>query len=265
MTYALVTGASSGIGAEFARQLAKQGKNLILVARRLDRLTLLAKELRDAYHVNSIVHAQDLSIPDAAELLYRFVHENHYDIDLVINNAGFGLVGSIQNLSVTEEQAMLYLNIVTLQVLTHLFINDFVKRKEPSGIINVASTAAFQPVPYMATYAASKAFVLHFTEAIAAEYQNTPVRIMALCPGLTTTEFQQVARIKEGKSVKVEMTPQAVVALALRAYQSGKVVVIPGFFNKVLANSIKWVPRQAVRRIGALLVQKTLLNSGDHS
>ncbi len=263
MTYALVTGASSGIGAEFARQLAQQGKNLILVARRLDRLTLLATRLQEAHHVNVIIHTQDLSLPDAAQQLYHFIHDNNYDLDLVINNAGFGLVGPMQHLSVTEEQAMLYLNVVTVQGLTHLFMNDFVQRKAPSGIINVASTAAFQAVPYMATYAATKAFVLHFTEAVAAEYQDTPVRIMALCPGLTTTEFQQVAGIKDGKSVKVEMTPHAVVTLALRAYQAGKVVVIPGIFNKALASSIKWMPRQVVRHAGASLVKKTLLDSGD--
>lgn len=263
MTYALLTGASSGIGAEFARQLAQQGNNLILVARRLDRLTKLAKELQDTHHVNVIIHSQDLSVPDAAQQLYRFVKESNYCVDLVINNAGFGLVGSMENLSVTEEQTMLYLNVVTLQVLTHLFIADFAKRKERSGIINVASTAAFQAVPYMATYAATKAFVLHFTEAIAAEYKNTPVRIMALCPGITTTEFQQVAGIKEAKSIKVEMTPHDVVTHALRAYQAGEVVVIPGLFNKALATSIKWVPRNVVRDTAARLVKKSLLDSGD--
>ncbi len=263
--YALVTGASSGIGAEFASQLAKQGKDLILVARRQARLASLANELKQAYNVDVVVYTQDLSLPEAAQTLYEWVQEHGYAIDLLVNNAGFGLVGAVQELSADKQESMLLLNMVCLQVLTRLFVADFLTKNEPAGIINVASTAAFQAVPYMATYAATKAFVLHFTEALAAELRDTKVHVMALCPGLTATEFQQTAGMASGQSVKAEMTPKDVVQAGLSAYRRRQVVVIPGLFNKVLAAFVKWVPRRVLRYFSARLVKKTLLDAGGTS
>lgn len=186
----LITGASTGIGTSFAEEYAKRNHNLVLVARSEDKLQALAKRLSEAHGISAHVFAQDLSKPDSAEKVVQFCDEKNLQIDLLINNAGFGMLGDFLSHELSRLEEMITLNALTLVKLSRLFATKFAERKS-GGIINVASTAAFQPVPNMAVYAATKAFVLSFSEAIAFELKEKGVRVMALCPGGTDTHFSK--------------------------------------------------------------------------
>lgn len=245
---ALVTGASAGLGVEFARQLAKRGHSLVLVARRKERLEELAKELGNARAV-----AIDLSKKDAAAKLLADVAKNGEVVDLLVNNAGFGLIGWFAELDASREQQMIDLNVATLTDLCRAVAPAMIERKS-GGIINVASTAAFQPGPKMAVYFATKAFVLSLSEALHEELKRHGVKVSCLCPGPTRTEFGDVAGFGgNGMFDKVAMEAPAVVAAGLDGLDKNKAVVIPGLVNKAGAFSGRLVPRSIVRKIAGAI------------
>jgi uncharacterized protein len=241
---ALVTGASAGLGVEFARQLSKRGYALVLAARRKDRLEELAAELGNARAV-----AVDLSKASAAAKLMADIEANGETIDLLVNNAGFGLIGRFAELDAKRERQMIDLNIGVLTDLCRAVAPGMIERKA-GGIINVASTAAFQPGPKMALYFATKAFVLSLTEALHEELKPHGIKVSCLCPGPTRTEFGDFAGFGgNGLFDKVAMEAPEVVAVGLRGLDKNKAVVVPGILNKLSANSGRFAPRAVVRKI----------------
>jgi uncharacterized protein len=250
---ALITGASSGIGAAFARALAKQGTNLILVARSEDKLRDLATTLTNQYPIRADVLSADLSRPEARQELFAATQQLAHPIDILINNAGFATYGSFDNLDPEREQQEILLNVAAVVDLTHRFLPAMLVRHSGS-IINVASTAAFQPTPYMAVYGASKAFVLSFSEALWAEYRSKGIRVLALCPGPTSTDFFNVVGTEDAALGSKE-TPEKVVQVALQALKRGRPSVISGRRNTLMANSVRFVPRAMVARMGVGMMQ----------
>lgn len=242
---ALVTGASGGIGEAFARELAARGASVVLVARRKDRLEALARELKRAHGVKAVAFSQDLTAAGAADALFKAAQKKKLRIDLLVNNAGFGLGGDFAEQPPARVTEMLELNVVTLAALTRLFLPGMLERGR-GGVVNVASTAAFQPLPYFAAYAASKAFVLSFSEALWEECRGRGVTVMALCPGATVTEFWSVAGLE---ALPGSQTPEQVVATALQGLDDGKSHVISGWMNYALAHVSRAVPREVVTRI----------------
>lgn len=229
----LITGASGGIGEAFARQLAAQGKNLILVARSEDKLNALAGDLSSQHGVQTHVIAADLARPDAAAPILEETERLDLAVDLLINNAGYGKGGEFTELSFDVQANMIRLNVNTLVELTYFYLPAMRQRRR-GGVINVGSTASFQPVPYMSVYGATKAFVLSFSEALAQEVAADGVTVTALCPGGTATGFQAMAGVWEEQRETMH-TPDEVAAIALRAFERGKASVIPGIRNNVLA------------------------------
>jgi short-subunit dehydrogenase len=247
----LVTGASSGIGEEFARRLAERGHDVTVVARRVDRLEQLAKELTDKHGGRVEVVAADLETPRGRAAIAKMLRERFPWI--LVNNAGFATRGRFAELDQARERGELQLNVVTLHELSLATLPGLVAAGT-GGIINVASTAAFQPLPYMATYAATKAFVLNFSEALAEEVRGSGVRVMALCPGATRTEFGDVAGVNDYMElVGGGMSTQRCVAIALRAFDRGHAICIPGAFNAVLSHGPRIAPRFGVRRIAGAI------------
>ena len=243
---ALVTGASSGIGEDFARQLAARGHDLTLVARRADRLHALAKTLRHDHGIRVMVHPADLETPAGrAPVAHMLRTKGPW---LLVNNAGFGSRGRFVDLDPDRELAEVQLNVVALHEFTAAVLAGNVAAGR-GAVVNVASTAAYQPIPHMATYAATKAFVLHFTEAIAEELHGTGVRALALCPGPTRTEFDGVAEVESLLDKSIPMTSEAVVRSALGALDAGHAICVPGARNLILAQAPRLVPRAAMRRI----------------
>ena len=241
---ALVTGASAGLGVEFARQLSKRGHALVLVARRKERLEELAKELGNARAV-----AIDLSKASATAKLMADLEANGETVDLLVNNAGFGLIGRFAALDAKREREMIDLNVGTLTDLCRAVAPGMIERKS-GGIINVASTAAFQPGPKMAVYFATKAFVLSLTEAIHEELKPHGIKVSCLCPGPTRTEFGDVAGFGgNGLFDRVAMNAAEVVETGLKGLDSNDAVVVPGWTNKVTAASTRFAPRSVVRKI----------------
>ena len=247
----LITGASMGIGAEFARELSRRGAQLILVARSEERMEKLANELGGA-----TVIAQDLTQPGAARALFDAITARDLSVDVLINNAGFGTHGLFTEIPLETQRAAIDLNIGALVELTHTFLPMIERRS--GGIIQVASTAAFQAVPSMAVYAASKAFVLSFSEALWGEYRERGVRVLALCPGATDTPFFE--RAGEAAALGKKAPPDAVVQLALRAFDKNKSHVIHGTKNFLLAQSNRLASRETVVKISARLMMKSQAN-----
>jgi len=245
---ALVTGASAGLGVEFARQLSKRGYRLVLAARRKDRLDELSSELGNARAVGI-----DLSKPTAADNLMADLDDNGETVELLVNNAGFGLVGSFAELNSRLERQMIDLNAGTLSDLCRAVAPAMIERRS-GGIINVASIAAFQPGPKMAVYFATKAFVLSLTEALHEELKPHGVKVSCLCPGPTRTEFGEVAGFG-GNAVfdRVAMGASEVVEIGLKGYEANRAVVIPGWMNKVTAASTRFAPRSVVRKVAGAI------------
>lgn len=240
----LITGASAGLGAQFARQLAGRGERLVLVARRKDRLDTLASELGNARGV-----ALDLGEPGAAGRLLADIADHGERVATLINNAGFGLWGRFVELDADRQRAMIDLNCGALVELCHGVLPAMRERGE-GAILNIGSTAAFQPGPGMAVYFATKAFVLSFSEALHEELKGTGVRVTALCPGPTATEFGEVAGFKaKGLFEKLSATPAEVVAAGLKALDKGKAVAIPGLVNRIGAQAHRFVPRTFMRKV----------------
>lgn len=247
MKTTLITGASEGIGEVFARQLAARKENLVLVARSEEKLNALCNELGRAHNVNCQTIALDLSDASAARRLFGETERRGLHVDTLINNAGFGSMGDFLSLDLARELNMIDLNVKTLVELTYLYLAPMRKRRRGT-IINVASTAAFQPVPYMATYAATKAFVLSFTEALWDENRHYNIRVMALCPGATETNFFAAAGVKK-PPFRIAQTAEDVVATALRGLDGGKGHIISGWINYVQTQAERLVPRSVVTRI----------------
>jgi len=250
--HALVTGASSGIGAAFAAALRARGSRLVLVARRAQRLSELSSSLGGPPDV--AVVPLDLTLPDAVPRLLAFLSEHHITIDLLINNAGVGWTGRFVDQSEESVQQIIDLNVSALVSLTRALLPGMIERGKGS-IVNVVSTSAFQAVPFLNIYAASKAFVLSFTEALATELQGTGVRVQALCPGLTESEFHETSGTDKTAFTRTKMMPAAAVAeQSLRALDRGRPLrLIPGWHNRAVAGAQRFVPRALVRGIGAKL------------
>ena len=245
---ALVTGASAGLGVEFARQLAKRGHSLVLAARRKDRLEELARELGNARAV-----AIDLSAPGAAAKLIADLAAHGEIGDILINNAGFGLIGQFAELSDEREREMVDLNAGVLTELCRAVVPGMIERRS-GGIINVASTAAFQPGPKMAVYFATKAFFLSLTEALHEELKPHGIKVSCLCPGPTRTEFGEVAGFGgNGLFDRVAMNAAEVVTAGLAGLDHNEAVVIPGLINKIGAVSGRFAPRSVVRKIAGAI------------
>jgi len=244
----LITGASAGLGAEFARQLSKRGQRLVLAARRKERLDALAAEVGNARTIEI-----DLSEPGAAARLVADVEAAGETIETLINNAGFGLRGRFVDLDAAREREMIDLNCGALTDLCRAVVPGMIERRR-GAILNVASTAAFQPGPKMAVYFATKAYVLSFTEALHEELKPHGIKVSALCPGPTRTEFGDVAGIKTlGQFERLSMDAGPVVRAALEGLEANKAVVIPGATNKIGAWSTRFAPRSVVRRIAGSL------------
>jgi hypothetical protein len=249
---ALVTGASSGIGAAYARALRARGCRLVLVARREERLRAIARELGEA-HVEVI--AADLAEAAGPERLHAEVARRGIAVDVLVNNAGVGDSAVFHEEPLAKAQRMLDLNARAAMVLTRLFLSEMVARR--SGyLVNVVSTSAFQPDPYLAVYGATKAFLLSLTEAIQTEVEGTGVTVQALCPGLTATEFQQAAGTDKVAFDKTgSMTPAAVVEASLRGLERGTRRVVPGLANRVTAGLVRFTPAWLTRRTVAGLLR----------
>ena len=249
MNTTLITGASTGIGAAFARKIAARGRNVLLVARSEDRLVALCNELGRLTSIRAQYVALDLQQPDAGAQLFEETKKRELEIEMLINNAGFGSMGDFARLDLDRELEMIQLNVRALVDLTHRFIGPMRERKRGT-IINVASTAAFQAVPFMATYAATKAFVLSFSEAIAEENRSHGIHVMALCPGVTETNFFEASKI-DRPPMRTIQTAEEVVDAALRAMDRQKTVAISGWANWFVVAAERFVPRSTVRKVAA--------------
>jgi short-subunit dehydrogenase len=240
----LITGASSGIGRELAIIFAAQHHDLLLVARNERELKNLADELQSKYSVTVECLALDLSRAAAPLEVYDFCLARHWEIDHLINNAGFGDFGLFAESDVTKQLNMINLNISALVYLTHLFLPEMIRRGS-GRIMNVASTAAFQPGPLMSVYYATKAFVLHFSEALANEVRSQHITVTALCPGPTASNFAQAASMTESKLMKDKKLPtaRAVAEYGYERLMAGQAVAIYGWKNYLLANAVRFIPR----------------------
>jgi short-subunit dehydrogenase len=245
MGHVLVTGASAGIGREIARVAAEKGLDLVLVARRTERLEELAEEIRAANGVDALVLAADLADPGAADAVHAWVEERGLEIDVLVNNAGFGSHGLFADASPERNRDMLRVNAESLVALTHRFLPPMLDRGR-GRILNVASTAGFQPSAFMAMYFATKAFVLHLTEGLASELRGTGVTATALCPGPVRTEFHEVAGIRSGRFPPGVSAPR-VARCGWRAMERGRVIVVPGLVNRMLIFLVRLMPRFVVR------------------
>jgi uncharacterized protein len=255
---ALITGASSGIGYELARIFARNKYNVVLVARNEKKLQEIAAELQKSYGISATVIAKDVSKLSAAQEIYDALKRDGITVDALVNNAGFGDFGFFTETSWEKELEMINLNMTSLTLLTKLFVKDMVARKH-GQILNLASTASFQPGPLMAVYYATKAYVLSFSEAISNELQGTGVTVTALCPGPTESGFQAAADMGDSKLVKGKKLPSSkdVAEYGYTALMSGKVVAVHGVMNKIMAQSVRYSPRAVVRSLVRAMSERT--------
>lgn len=256
MNTTLITGASSGIGEAFARKLATRGQNLLLVARSEDKLITLCNELGRAKSIRAQYVAMDLSQPDAPARLFEETQERDLQIDFLINNAGFGSIGDFTKLDLARELNMIDLNLRALVELTHRFLVPM-RERQSGAIINVASTAAFQPVPFMATYAATKAFVLSFSEALWEENRRFGIKVMALCPGVTETNFFAASQMQKPPA-RISQTAEDVVDTALRGLKWGRSHIISGWPNYLMIQSERLAPRSLVARVAGMALRSAV-------
>lgn len=254
---ALITGASSGIGLELAHEFAKNGHDLVLVARSKQKLAELANTIESKYAVKAQVLSKDLSNPDSAAEVFDWCQSNNIHVDYLVNNAGIGDYGPFIERDWNKLRQMIDLNITSLTYLTHLFLPAMVAKKY-GRIMQVASTASFQPGPSMSVYFATKAYVLHFSEAIGNELKGSGVTVTALCPGATESGFQYVAEMEESRLVKDRKLPTSadVARYGYRAMMKGKSVAIHGLMNYLLANSVRMIPRGMVVNVSSIIQGK---------
>jgi hypothetical protein len=246
---ALITGASSGIGKALAHHFAKDGYQLVLAARGVAKMQALADDLQKNFKVAVTVIGADLETNGGAAQLHADVKARGIVLSALVNNAGYGAFGEFKDAELASELAMMQLNMNTVVVLTKLFLPDLLATR--GKILNTASTAAFQPGPYMAVYYATKSFVLSFSEAIACELEDTGVTVTALCPGPTASGFQDKADLGNSALVKGKKLPtsEEVAALGYRAMQRGQRVYIPGFVNWAMAQSMRFTPRNLATKV----------------
>jgi len=245
MKATLITGASSGIGEEFARRLAAEKHDLVLVARSEKALHELSDALILEHQITAHYVALDLTQDDADRRLFDETEKHGFEIDWLINNAGFGAYGDFAKLDLANEKRMIDLNIRALIALTHRYLPAMRKRKSGT-IINVSSAAGFQPIPFLANYSATKAFVNSFSEAIAEENRPYNIKVLALCPGSTKTNFQKVAGMEDALQVKGQQTAEEVVETALNAVKSGRTKVVSGWSNYLVSVLVGFVPNRAI-------------------
>ncbi len=245
MGYVLITGASSGIGYELAKQFAMHGESLIISATNLQRLESVKKELEEQFFVDVVVVAEDLSQKGAATELYRKIKEQNLTVSVLINNAGFGCVGEFVDIPLSFEESMMMVNMVNLVGLTKLFLSEM-KDSGAGKILNVASTGAFQPGPWIASYYATKAFVFNFSEAIRMEYKKYGVKISTLCPGATKTNFTK--RAGKGQ-MKHAMEASKVAEIAYRKFNRNKKIIIPGIMNRLGQVPPRWLRSLFVEKL----------------
>ncbi|MES2072977.1 MAG: SDR family oxidoreductase [Pseudomonadota bacterium] len=247
---ALITGASKGIGEAFAEHLAARGSKLVLVARSLDALESLAKRLSDQYGVQCTALNADLADPGSANWIHAELERRGIQVDLLVNNAGLGLSGNFLSHELQQEQGSIQVNVQTLVSLSYLFGKEMKIRRQ-GGIINIASNASFQPLPAMATYAATKSFVLHFSEALSYELAGDGVRVMAVCPGPTATNFFAGTTTK--LSAKDMDSSESVVQKTLTAFDQGKTVAYPTRMSVRLGTLLpRFLPRSFVTKIAGM-------------
>ncbi len=260
--WGLITGASSGIGAEFARQSAAKGIHLVLVARREEKLRELADQLTAEHGVQCEVIACDLTDRDQRREMMQRIDEKKIVIDLLVNNAGFGMTSTIDETDVAEVTRMLRLNIACLTELTYRYLPSMLQRR-CGAVINLASLAAFQPLPYMEVYAASKSYVLHFSESLWAEARSRDVTVLAICPGFTQTDFL----VKAGMPLwthKMTLTPAKVVRRAFRAISSRRQYAVPGVLNYFASLLPRFAERRVVVKVAEYLFRpKSNSGGGD--
>jgi uncharacterized protein len=251
MPYALITGASKGIGKAIAFELASRKNDVLLVARSADLLQQIAAEIQAKFAVKVAFFATDLAANDAAEKVKNFCETNNFDINILVNNAGYGLNGSFENLPIQEQLNMMQLNMNVLVQLCHAFL-PMLKQQQKAYILNVSSTTAYQAIPFMGLYAASKAFVLSFSRALKIELKKTSVSVTCLVPGSTATDFSNRAGISEElvkKGENVTMSSEAVAKIAIDSMMAGNAEIIPGFVNKIGAFFPRFLPKSLPEKI----------------
>lgn len=252
----LITGASAGLGAGFAHAFAARGDDVILIARRVDRLEALAAELQAAHGIRAVAMPTDLTEVGAVAQLVLDVQDLKMPVTRLVNNAGYGLRGPFVELDGASQARMIDLNCRALVEMSHAFLPDMVARGD-GGILNVASTAAFQPGPWMAVYYATKAFVLSFSEALHHEVRGSGVSVSALCPGPTRTEFFDVAEMSDTMLSKyMAGSPAKVIADGMRALDRNSAVAVSGMLNKTIAASMRITPRPVARRVAGGLQKR---------
>jgi uncharacterized protein len=257
----LITGASSGIGCALARCFAADGSKLILVARRRQPMEQLAGQLHSTYRTQSEVFPLDLSQPQAASRIFRHLETNGTRVDVLVNNAGIGGNGAFVKLPLDWQSGMVQVNVAALVELTRLLLPRMLEKRQ-GGILNVASTAAFQPGPGMAVYYATKAFVLSFSEALAEELSGTGVSITALCPGPTETNFAEASNARHAPIFnRLAMSADAVARIGHSAFRAGRVVAVAGARNRFLAFSVRFAPRVLARKVAGRLNRATYSKS----
>jgi uncharacterized protein len=246
----LITGASNGIGYELAKVHAEKGDDLVLVARSKNKLDELKNELEERHEISVFTIGRDLSLPGAAKDVYDEIKNKNISIDYLVNNAGFGDFGLFAESDWSKQEKMINLNVTALVYLTRLFLPDMISRRS-GKILNVASTASFQPGPTMSVYFATKAFVLSFSEAVNEEVREHGITVTALCPGSTNSGFRSVASIEGRKLPDRKNIPSSkkVAEYGYRAMMKGKAVAIHGFKNSILANSVRFGPRSLVVKL----------------
>jgi uncharacterized protein len=246
---ALITGASGGIGYELGLLFARDGFDCILVARSHDKLNALAARMESDFRVKTLVLPKDLSKSTAVDEIYEEVSAASMQVDMLVNNAGFPVFGLFTETDLGSELEMLQVNVVALTALTKLFLKGMIERRY-GRILNLASTAAFEPGPLMAVYYASKAYVLSFSEALATELRGTGVTVTALAPGPTRTGFQKRGQLEDSRLVQGDIADAQSVALAgYRGLMAGKTLVIPGFANKLIPLIVRVSPRSMITRV----------------
>jgi len=250
----LITGASSGIGEVFAKRLNEYGAKLILTARSEDKLLKMASKMNDAH-----VIAGDLSKKEFSKDLYDKVKEKNLNVDILINNAGFGYSGKFLDSTMENYDEMINLNIVSLVHLTHLFLKDMVKNKQ-GGIMNISSLASFQPIPYFSIYAATKAFVTSFTLSLYEEYRKKNIQVLGVCPGYTKTNFNKRAHVNDAPAVGYLMSSEQVVDQSLKAYSKGKFLIINGKINKLTKILTSIFPKKLVLKFVSSIIKKGMMN-----
>lgn len=250
--FALITGASSGIGAAFARALAARGKDLILISRSREKLEKIADELAETLTDVTVVSLLplDLSLPGAAAKAAAWVRSHGFTVDLLINNAGFGGRGEFASLSRSEQLAMIQLNVQAVMDLTHLLLPPMIERRA-GGIINVSSVTGFQPIPYAAVYAATKAFVTSFSMGLSEELRPYGIPVVTLAPGGTKTNFQEIGETSRAKFPGKPQLPEEVVRQALRKLERGGGLLVPRFSNRALLVAQRLLSRRTVARLVA--------------